>query len=642
MEEWNKREADELYHISKWGEGYFDINCDGFLTVNPSRQGDEAIVIKEVIDEMRSLNIQLPAVIRFHDILENRVQTLNTVFRNVIADACYQGRYYGVYPIKVNQMREVVEEIVDAGKEYDFGLEAGSKPELISALVYNNNVRSLTICNGHKDDDFIKLALLGNMMGLKFIIVVERFEDIHRILKLSREMNVKPLIGLRAKMSIKGWGRWASSIGETAKFGLSTVEMLNGIKLLEQYDLKDSVKLLHFHLGSQVSNIRIFKDAISESGRMYALLVKMGLDIEYFDAGGGLGVDYDGSRSTKESSINYTIEEYASDIIWGLKQVCDLEKVPHPHIITESGRYITAHHSCVITNVIDTLHPSKASYDTKKIQSEHHLVDDIRELCDIIDNDNYQEIYNDANQIKDEALSAFKLGILNLEERAKIETLYWKVALKIRDILKGKDFIPEELKNFKKNLSPQYLCNFSVFQSAADTWAIKQVLPIVPLTRLNERPSVHCTIADITCDSDGKIDQFILQNGERNLLSLHEVESGEEYLIGLFLTGAYQDVMGDMHNLFGRLNEVHVYSDPDDSQNFYLEEIIKGNKSSTVLSTMQYNTRYMAQKIKKLIQRQINKGNMAPRMGVKLADFYEDCLNSYTYLDCPTLPGEDT
>ena len=639
--EWTKQEADALYHISKWGEGYFDINENGFLTINPSQNKDVAIVIQHVVDEMRSQNIQLPAVIRFHDILENRVKNLNTVFKNVISDAKYKGRYYGVYPIKVNQMREVVEEIVDAGKEYDFGLEAGSKPELISALAYNNNEQSLTICNGHKDDDFIKLALLGNMMGLKFIIVVERFEDLNRILRLSKEMNVKPLIGLRAKMSIKGWGRWANSIGETAKFGLSTMEILNSIKLLEQHDLKNSVKLFHFHLGSQVSNIRTFKDAISESGRIYALLVKMGLDIEYFDVGGGLGVDYDGSRSIQESSINYTIEEYASDIIWGLKQICDLESVPHPNIITESGRYITAHHSCVIANVIDTLHPSRATYGTERVASEHHLVENIRELGDILNNENYQEIYNDANQIKDEALSAFKLGILNLDERAKIETLYWKVSLKIRNILEHQDFIPEELKNLKKHLSPQYLCNFSVFQSAADTWAIKQVLPIVPLARLNERPTVQCTIADITCDSDGKIDQFVLQNGERNLLSLHEIKPEQEYLIGLFLTGAYQDVMGDMHNLFGRLNEVHVYSDPDDRQNFYLEEIIKGNKASTVLSTMQYNTRYMAEKIKKLLQRRVGKGKIAPRTGVRLADFYEDCLNSYTYLNCPTSTGED-
>ena len=638
--EWSKQEADELYHISKWGEGYFDISNDGFLTINPTRDKDEAIPIKHVIDEMRSHNVQLPAVIRFHDILENRVKTLNTVFQNAIADAKYEGNYYGVYPIKVNQMREVVEEIVDAGKGYNFGLEAGSKSELIAALAYNDNLHSLTICNGHKDDDFIKLALLGNLLGLKFIIVVERFEDLNKILKLSKEMRVKPLIGLRAKMSVKGWGRWASSIGETAKFGLSTVEILNSIKLLEQHDLKDSVKLLHFHLGSQVSNIRIFKNAISESGRIYALLIKMGLDIEYFDVGGGLGVDYDGSRSTKDSSTNYNVEEYASDIVWGLKQICDLENVPHPHIITESGRYITAHHSCVIINVIDTLHPARATYDTKKTEGEHHLVENIRELGDILDDDNCQEVYNDANQFKDEALSAFKLGILDLEERAKIETLYWQVLMKIRDTLKDKDFIPEELKNLKKQLSPQYLCNFSVFQSAADTWAIKQVLPIVPLSRLNERPTVQCTIADITCDSDGKIDQFILQDEGRNLLSLHEIDPRQEYLIGLFLTGAYQDVMGDMHNLFGRLNEVHVYSDREDPQKFYIEEIIKGHEASAVLTTMQYNTLYMAEKIKKILQRQVSKGKLAPRTGVRLADFYEDCLNSYTYLK-PTSPDGD-
>ena len=633
--EWTKQDADELYHISKWGEGYFDIAQDGSLTVNVSRNQDKAISIKNVIDEMQSQNIQLPAVIRFQDILADRVKTLNTVFQNIIAEAQYQGQYRGVYPIKVNQMQEVVEEIVDAGREYEYGLEAGSKPELISALAYNNR-QAITICNGHKDDDFIKLALLGNMMDMKFIIVVERFDDLHRILRLSKEMNVKPIIGLRAKMSVKGWGRWANSVGETAKFGLTTVEILNSIKLLEQHDLKDSVKLLHFHLGSQVSNIRIFKDAISESGRIYAMLVKMGLDIQYFDAGGGLGVDYDGSRSTQDSSTNYTVEEYASDIVWGLKQICDLEKTPHPDIITESGRYITAHHSCVVTNVIDTLHPSRGPYNTKPSESEHHLVENMRELGDILNDENYQEVYNDANQFKDEALNAFKLGILNLDERAKIETLYWKIVSSIHAILKDEDFIPEELKKLKKQLAPQYLCNFSVFQSAADTWAIKQVLPIVPLQRLNERPTVQCTLADITCDSDGKIDQFILQNGDRNLLPLHTIGPGQEYPIGLFLTGAYQDVMGDMHNLFGRLNEVHVYWDGKEPQNFYLEESIEGSKAATVLSTMQYNTLYMAAKIKKVLHRRASRGYIPPRTGVKLADFYEKCLNSYTYLNCTT------
>ena len=484
---------------------------------------------------MRSQGIQLPAVIRFHDLLKIRVESLNTVFRDTIREAAYKGHYYGVYPIKVNQMREVVEEIVDAGKPYDFGLEAGSKPELLSALAYSKNDRALTICNGHKDDDFIKLALLGNKLGRKFIIVIERFSDLHKILKLSKEMHVKPLIGLRTKMFVKGWGRWAKSIGETAKFGLSTVELLKVIDLLEEHDLKSSVKLFHFHVGSQVSDIRIFKNAISEGGRIYAKLVKLGLDIDYFDAGGGLGVDYDGSRSTHDSSTNYTVDEYASDIVWGLKQICDLENVPHPDIITESGRYITAHHSCVVTSVIDTLHPSQVPYNTKKEAEEHHLVGNMRELTEILNSDNYQEIYNEASQVKDEALSAFKLGILDLNERAKIETLYWEVATKIYQILQSENFIPEELKSLKQYLSPQYLCNFSVFQSAADTWAIKQVLPVVPLSRLNERPTIQCTIADITCDSDGKIDHFILQNEDQNTLPLHPIKEDEEdYLIGLF------------------------------------------------------------------------------------------------------------
>ena len=625
--EWSKEEANKTYQINKWGEGFFDIDEDGLLTINPTKEGPP-IAIKKVIDEMRLQGIELPAVVRFHDLLKIRVDSINKVFQNAIASADYQGRYYGAYPIKVNQMREVVEEIVYAGREYDFGLEAGSKPELLSAIAYSRNQNALTICNGHKDGDFIKLALLGQQLGRKVIIVVERFHDLKKIFQLSREMNIEPWIGLRAKMSVKGWGRWAKSIGETAKFGLSTAELIRAIEFLRGHGLTRTVKLFHFHLGSQVSDIRIFKDALSEGGRIFAKLIKMGLKIDYFDVGGGLGVDYDGSRSTGDSSTNYTIEEYVADIVWGLKQVLDQEGVPHPHIVSESGRYITAHHSCVITNVLDTLHPAQISYSTAPSPSEHHLVGDMRELTEIVNRENYQEVYNDACQVKDEALSAFKLGILQLDERAKIETIYWEVAKKIHHILQGENFIPEELKNLGRYLSPQYLCNFSVFQSAVDTWAIKQILPVIPLTRLNEPPTVQCTLADITCDSDGKIDQFIT----KNTLPLHDKKPGEEYLVGLFLTGAYQDVMGDMHNLFGRLNEIHVYSEPSDPQGFYLEEIIRGHKAETVLSTMQYNTKYMAQKIKKVINGKVAEGKIAPRDGVKWADFYEDCLESYTYL----------
>jgi arginine decarboxylase len=410
--------------------------------------------------------------------------------------------------------------------------------------------------------------------------------------------------------------------------------MRNAVQMAEEYGLKDAIKLFHFHIGSQISDIKTLKDAISEGGRIYAKLVKLGLHIEYFDVGGGLGVDYDGSRSDNESSMNYTIEEYATDIVWGLKQICDLEGVEHPNIVSESGRAVTAHHSCVITNVVDRISTAQTHFNTAKVTGEHHIVANMRELEESpLTNKNLQQTYNEALQLKEECLNAFKLGILSLHERARVETLFWKVAVKVAEATKTVDFIPEGLLSLNDDIAPQYLCNFSVFQSVADYWAIDQLLPVVPITHLLDRPDHDCSIADITCDSDGKIDRFIDREGVRKTVPLHSIKDGEDYLVGIFMTGAYQDVMGDMHNLFGRLNEVHVYSDPEDPQGFYIEEIVQGNSASSVLSSMQYNPEYMAHKIKKLVNKEVMRGIIAPREGVRLADFYEECLQSYTYLN---------
>ncbi len=626
-----KEDAEKIYHVKKWGNGYFTINDKGELTATPDSKSPP-IVINEVIKEMKAQNITLPAVIRFHDILRERVKILNKKFRDIIEEANYEGRYMGVYPIKVNQMREVVEEIIEAGSKFDFGIEAGSKAELLTALAFNDNTNSLTILNGYKDEDYLRLGLMGTKLGKKIVIVIEKFSELPKLLKLSKEMGVTPLIGIRAKLSIQSQGRWAKSCGDKAKFGLTIAEILNAVQLLEDSHLKESIKLFHFHIGSQISDIRTFKDALNEGGRIYAKLIKMGVNLQYFDVGGGLGVDYDGSRSTNDSSTNYSISEYAADIVYGLKQICDLEGVPHPSIVTESGRAITAHHSCVITNIIDKISADQMVYETKKMAGEHILVDNMRDLINLLTSENYQEIYNDALQYREESLQAFKLGILSLVERAKIDTLFNQIMNSIVPIIANNDFIPEGLQSLKEKLSPQYLCNFSVFQSAADTWAIQQLLPIMPITRLNEKPTQNCSIADITCDSDGKIDRFISLDGIANTVPLHELKHDEEYLIGLFLTGAYQDVMGDMHNLFGRLNEVHIYSDAADPQGFYIEEFIQGNSASNVLATMQYNPEYMAQKMKKMVNKEISRGRILPREGVKLVNFYEECLKSYTYL----------
>jgi len=623
----------ELYNVKRWGSGYFSVNNRGHLCVLPERREDgPRIDFMEVIEEIRGQNIAFPAVIRFQDILRAQVRLINTTFRDAIAEYEYQGSFLGVYPIKVNQMREVVEEILDAGEPFNHGLEAGSKSELMAALAYNENPEALTVLNGYKDEEYIRLALLGRKLGRKFIIVVENISEFELIVRLAKEMQVEPLIGIRAKLAVQGSGRWAGSSGERAKFGLTCSEILNGIALLKENGMGESLKLLHFHVGSQVPDIRIIKEAVAEAGRIYADLALNGIVLEYFDVGGGLGVDYDGSRSANNSSRNYSLQEYALDIVSGVQQICDEVGVPHPTIVSESGRYITAHHSCVVTNVVDTIHQTNSTFATEKIADEHILLTNIREAADTLTDENYQEIFNDAQQFKNDAINAFKLGVISLEERARIETLYWQIISLISRILEGLNFVPEELQRVEELKASQYLCNFSVFQSAADTWAISQLLPIMPVMRLDENPQVRCSIVDITCDSDGKISHFISQSGSDQSLLLHAPKKDEDYYIGLFLTGAYQDVMGDMHNLFGRLNEIHIYCDDDDPADFYIEEVIKGTSAEKVLATMQYNPEMMARYVKKEVDRQIRLGTIQPREGVRLVDFYEACLEGYTYL----------
>ena len=622
------------YNVMSWGSGYFGINENGHLCVLPEKKEDgPKIDVMQVIREMQEQGIPFPAVIRFHDILRAQVTLLNETFLQAIADHGYTGRFYGVYPIKVNQMREVVEEIIDAGQAYDHGLEAGSKSELMACLAYNASKDSLTVLNGYKDKDYIRLALLGRKLDRNIIIVVENFSEFEQIILLAKEMQADPLIGIRAKLAVKGSGRWAGSSGDQAKFGLNCSEIVAGVTLLRQNGMLNCLKLLHFHVGSQIPDIRIVKEAVTEAGRIYANLAQDGAKIEYFDVGGGLGIDYDGTKSANDSSRNYSLSEYAADIVSVLQQVCDEMGVGHPHIVSESGRYITAHHSCVVTNVIDDLHQASTPVETPVAEREHLLLVNMRESAHNLDSENYQEIFNDIQQIKEESIAAFRLGILSLAERAKLETIYWQVIDRIDALCAGVVSVPKELRQVKKLKSGQYLCNFSVFQSAADTWAISQVLPVMPVMRLHEEPTERCSLADITCDSDGKITRFIATDGDDRNLLLHSLQPGENYYVGLFLTGAYQDVMGDMHNLFGRLNEVHIYCDDDDPDDFYIEEVIRGSSAQQVLSTMQYSPEVMARSVKKQVDRQIKKGRVLPREGVALIDFYDRCLQGYTYLN---------
>ncbi len=631
---WSINDSDRLYQVSQWGEGYFEINDKGNLSVNPERkENGPRIDVAEVIEEMKSQGISFPAVIRFHDILWSQVVSINETFKSVIEDEGYKGKYLGVYPIKVNQMREVVEEIVAAGSPYNFGLEAGSKPELMAVLAYNENPGALTVLNGYKDDEYMRLAMLGRKLGRKVIVVVEKLSELDRLLKISKEFDVAPMIGLRCKMSYKSTGKWSDSSGDRAKFGLSVTEILLAVERLKSEDLLDSLKLFHYHIGSQITDIKCVKETIAEAARIYAKLVKLGVDMHYIDVGGGLAIDYDGSKSTGQSSMNYTMSQYIADIVYGIKQVCDAEEVKHPDIVSESGRAITAQHSCVVTNVVDIIDSKKNEWDVTPSAGEHQLVKNVREFLGTLDHDNYKEVYDDARQVRDDALQAFKLGILSLEDRAKVETLFWKASQRVLDFSRNEEFVSESVGELEDTLAAQYLCNFSIFQSAADHWAIGQLLPVLPLTKLHQAPTRQCTIADITCDSDGKISKFIGNDEVRRTIPLHEIKPGDEYVIGMFLTGAYQDVMGDMHNLFGRLNEVHVFSDDDDPTDFYIEEVIRGASIANVLSTMQYTPEYMAHMVKRSIGKLIKNGEMNAREGVRLTDFYEDSLKSYTYLD---------
>lgn len=633
IKEWSVKDADEIYQISRWGDGYFSVNEKGDLCINPNRtEGGPVINMMEIIEEMKNKNISFPSVIRFHDILRSQVVNLNKTFRSVIEEARFNGSYFGVYPIKVNQMREVVEEIVDAGAPYNYGLEAGSKPELMAALAMNTNQNSLTVVNGYKDLDLLRMVLLGNQLGRKVIVVIEKYSELVDLMKLSQEIGVEPMIGLRAKITTKSSGKWASSGGDYAKFGLTITEILQAVKYLKSIDKAHCLKLFHFHIGSQIPDIKTIKDSISEGARIYAKLYKEGAKLEYFDVGGGVGVDYDGTRSNSPSSVNYQTRDYVADVVYILKQVCDLEDVPHPNIVSESGRLITAHHSCVVTNVFGSLEiGANTNFNTDKIINENILVSNMRELEKDLTESNYQEIFNDITKIKEESVAAFKFGILSLEERAKLETIFWRICKRIIQHASQDEYAPDEILQLKNQMAAQYMCNFSIFQSAPDTWAIGQILPVLPVHRLNEKPTELCTLVDITCDSDGKIDTFLSADGPTNTVPMHKL-NGDEYFIGLFMTGAYQDIMGDNHNCFGRLNEVHIFADDDDPTDFYIEEVIHGNRSAQVLSTLQYNPETMAQTMKMAIDTQVKRGKIRPRDGVKLTDFYEECLRSYTYL----------
>jgi arginine decarboxylase len=634
---WDIESSRALYNIHRWGAKYFDINDAGHVVARPLQDAGVPVDITDVIEEAKARGLKFPVLIRFQDILRHRVEAINTAFRNSIAEFNYQGKYRGVFPIKVNQLREVVEEILDAGKPFDFGLEVGSKPELFAGLAMQNHQGCLIICNGYKDADFIKMALLGVRLGKKVIMVVEKLEELRQIISISKQINVEPMIGIRARLLSKGAGKWAESGGENAKFGLSTVELLAATEMLKAENLSHCLKLLHFHIGSQVPDILTVKRAVQEAARFYAKLHKMGFPLEYIDVGGGLGVDYDGSRSNFDSSTNYTLQEYTNDIVYYIADVCNAERVPHPNIISESGRAIVAHHSVLIVEVFGAIEKIRPENLTSCGENEHPLV---KELCDIKKNltkANKLEAYHDALERREDAQHMFTLGVLELPDKAKIENLYWEISRDVVESFKGQPFAPEEIQKLEDTLSDQYLCNFSVFQSLLDHWALGQLFPIMPVSRLNERPTREATLVDITCDSDGAVTKFIDFRDVRDTLPLHKLNINgngmlEPYYIGFFLMGAYQDIMGDLHNLFGRVNEVHVFLEPDEPSGYYIEEIIEGNTIIQSLAAVQYDENELKRLMKAQMDEAIKSDRMKPSEAMRLLDDYERGLKAYTYL----------
>ena len=635
--DWSIEKALQLYNLPGWGAGYFSINAKGNLIVHPLGQPGPVIDIMDVVDDIKERKLGFPCVVRFQDVLRSRVKQLNEVFRAAIAQHSYKGQYFGVYPVKVNQMREVVEEILDAGAPYHFGLEAGSKGELLIVLALNSDPEALTICNGYKDEEYLRLALLGRKLGRKIMVVIEKLSELPLLIRLSEEMGVTPLIGLRSKLSTKGTGKWESSSGDFAKFGLTTPELIKAVGMLRAKGLENAAKLFHFHVGSQLTDIRTVKDVVNEGARIYAKLRKMGLGIEYFDVGGGLGVDYVGARSNDfVSSLNYSIDEYAADVVDTVQQICNNENVPEPHLVSESGRAITAHHSCLLMNVFGHIefgeNGDSSASEPPPVSTESPIVREMREIVAGLSTKNSGETYHDAVAKKEQALTMFKLGILGLEDRAQVEGLFWRLCRRLVDMNKKRKRAPGQTRDLGDKLADQYMANFSLFQSAPDHWAIDQLFPIAPLHRHNEQPTRDSTIVDITCDSDGKIDKFIENESVDETISLHPLRPGEPYYLGLFLTGAYQDIMGDMHNLFGRVHEVHVFVDDDDPEDYYIEEVIPGDTVERVLARVQYEPSDLTKRVKQALDVKVREGQVKPKDSVSLTDFYEQAMRGYTYL----------
>jgi arginine decarboxylase len=630
--DWDVEAASATYNVDGWGSGYFSINSAGNVEAKPLKEAGGSIDLLEVVNEARARGLGFPLVIRFQDLLRHRVETVNRAFQAAMQEFGYRNEYRGVFPIKVNQLREVIEEIVDAGAQFHFGLEAGSKPELIAALAMHKDPESLIICNGYKDRAFLRTAMLGRRLGKSVIIVVEKFEELEQTLRISKEMGVEPLIGIRVRLHSKGAGKWTTSGGENAKFGLSTTNLVAASEMLKAQGLAHCLKLVHFHVGSQVPDISTIKRAVREAARYYAKLSKLGHSLGYLDVGGGLGVDYDGSRTSFDSSTNYSLQEYCNDVVYNIMEVCDSEEVPHPVIVSEGGRAIVAHHSVLVVESFGSIEKDIRASKIEVKESDPKPLRDIVEVKRQLKRGNRIETLHDAQQIKEETQQMFNLGLLDLESKAKIESIYWELARQIVTLHRGLKYVPEEVKELETSLGDQYICNFSVFQSLLDHWALGQLFPIMPIHRLTTAPERQGTLVDITCDSDGKVSKFTDLQDVKDTLPLHKIIPGELYYLGVFLVGAYQDIMGDLHNLFGRVTEVHVFLDEDEESGWYIEEVIEGSTIGQVLALTQWDKIELMRLVKLQVDAAIKSDRLKPNDAMKLLADYERGLQGYTYL----------
>lgn len=631
MRRWRIEDSAELYNINGWGLKYFSINEKGHIQVTP-KEGCAGVDLKDVMDELQVRDITSPILLRFPDILDNRIEKISNCFKSASKEYDYQAENFIIYPIKVNQMRPVVEEIVSHGKKFNIGLEAGSKPELHAVLSINIDENSLIICNGYKDESYVELALLAQKMGRRIFLVVEKLNELKLIAEISKRLNIRPNIGIRIKLSSSGSGKWEESGGDQSKFGLNSSELLTAIDYLQRKQMVDCLKLIHFHIGSQITKIRHIKNALREASQFYVQLSRMGFDIDFIDIGGGLGVDYDGTRnSASESSMNYSIQEYANDAVSAIVDTCIKNGLKQPNIINESGRSLTAHHSILVFEVLETAQLPQWDDDVDKISDDdHELARELYDIWDKINQGRMMEDWHDALQIREEALDLFSLGLLDLRTRALIEKLFWSIARDVNGLASEMKHAPEELRKVAKKLPEKYFCNFSLFQSLPDSWAIDQVFPIIPISRLDEKPTHMATLQDITCDSDGKINNFVSPSGLSSSIPVHTLKNNESYYLGVFLVGAYQEILGDMHNLFGDTNAVHisVYKD-----RYEIDQIIDGETVAEVLDYVQYSPKKLVRNIETWVTQSMKLGKITPEEGREFISNYRSGLYGYTYLE---------